>query len=301
MSKELQTVEATSIARLPRLDVPAITERVASIERVIDKLMVKGKHYGPPFKGSKKDSLLQPGAELLFEGFGMVPESEITEVALDGDHRRFICEGWILSSSGAKVGRLSAECSTMESKYRWRKGGRECPECGALALKKSNYPDRDTGLKGWYCHDKSGGCGGKFPASKELEEQEIVAKVENPDIADLWHTCRMMSQKRWLVAIARRTFGLSARFVDEEGAGAELFDWSRLAPVLRSLPGERDAKWAAVCLQSLQEFGKKPRELTNLEGAVIMDGLARQVTTISRDDMILDFGPSPEEPEKGGE
>ena len=88
-------------------------------------------------------------------------------------------------------------CSSMESKYRWRKGGRVCPACRAGTIKRSTF-----GNKGWYCFAKIGGCGAKFePEAEEITSQEgdEGGRQENPDIADVYNTVLKMAKKRAFV------------------------------------------------------------------------------------------------------
>ena len=159
----------------------------------------------------------------------------------------------------------------------------------------SRYPDKQTGEKGWYCNKKADGCGASFPpADTRILEQE-AGRQEHPDPAELWHTCSMMAQKRWMVAITRRTFALSARFIDAEAAREGHFDWKHAAPLLRALPGEKEEKWNRVIVECLRQFGKAPEDITNLEGSVVMSWLSALIdagSALSRED----FMESPEAP-----
>lgn len=277
------------------LDLAAIQGRVADINTVIDSLMEEGVHYGKAFPGSKEDSLLQPGAELLFMAFQMVPNPEPIEEKLDGGHLRITCIGEVTSADGRPMGRLSSECSTMEVKYRFRTANLVCPECQAEEIRKSKRREGDPQDKimGYYCWKKMGGCGAQFLHNDESITGQMVGKVENENPEDKWHTVRRMSEKRWLVALARRTFSLSGRFVDQEGAQDATFDVNSLAPILRALPGDREAKWAEVVAFTLQRFAKAPADLTCLEGSVVLRWLGRRVDgTASLS--ALDFGESPE-------
>lgn len=294
MSDELIVQDApTQLVSLPRLDVVGIQRRVADIETLIDSIMVKGVHYGQPYPGSPKESLLQAGAELMFEAFNLVADPEPREEKLDGGHLRVICEGCACAPDGRLVGRITAECSTMEPKYRYRKQGRVCPSCGQDAIMKSKYPDKITGEKGWYCNRKSGGCGDQFGPEEKAIVDQTPGRIEHPDPAELWHTVRMMAQKRWAVALARRTFALSARFVDEEAAQSAPFDASKAGAILRAIPGERRAKWNRCISFCLTSFGKGPKDLNQLEGAVFLRWLGEQVTEAS-EFKPEDFGESPE-------
>lgn len=280
--------------RLPRIDVAAIQERMAAIEQLCN-LMVRGIHYGPPFPGSDKDSLLQAGGEFLLRSFELSPKPEIREEDLGNGHRRFISEGSVWYG-GHEVGYMTAECSTWEPKYRYRNSGRACPSCGAEAIMVSKYVNKTTGEYDWWCNKKNGGCGANFPPGDARITDQTPGRVEHPDPAELWHTCRMMSQKRWMVAIARRTLGLSARFVDAEAAQAAIFDWDRAKRVLRAVPGERSEKWRRVIAYCLRTFAKPPEEITNLEGAAVMSWLSTQVVAPAE----IDPSDFMESPESGG-
>lgn len=298
MNQELATIEPAGelAVRLPRLDVAAIQARVADIERVIDTLMREGTHYGPAFPGSDKHALLQPGAELLLEAFGLVPRPQITEIELPGQHKRFVVTGSVELPNGRSVGEMEAECSTLEPKYRYRNAGIVCPSCGQETVLKSkprgNQPMPAEGL-GWFCWAKKGGCGAQFPPGDESIAGQRPGRVENPDPAELYHTCKMMAQKRWMVNITKRTFALSGRFIDPEAVKFSGFDWTKAAPLLRAIPGEKREKWNRVIVHALKEFGKPPEELTVLEGSVVLDWLASQVTA-APDLRPEDFMLSPE-------
>ena len=269
--QQLITLEPSAVAApLAMPDTAALKARIAAIESIISDLFQKKIHYGEAFPGAGKDSLLQPGAEMVIAAFGMAPDPEIVETDEGGGHRSYLCTGPLLAA-GIPVGTMSATCSTLESKYRYRNGGRVCPSCGkegAIIKGKEEYGG------GWLCYSKKQGCGVKFEDGDKAIEEQVTGRVENEDPADVYHTARMMAQKRWLVAIARRTFALSARFVDAEGYGSALFDWEdRGAELLKALPGNRGEKWAAVGRFTLEKFGKEQRSITNVQGAVVLDWL----------------------------
>lgn len=281
------------------IDVVAIQARVASIAQVIDSMMVPDIHYGQAFPGSDKDSLLQPGAELMFLTFDMAPNPEPVEERLEGGHLRIVCNGEATTASGRGMGRLSAECSTMEPKYRFHSGGLACPECNATEIRKSKRrpSDRKDAIMGYYCWKKAGvamGCGATFEHDDERITGQNSGKVEREHPEELWHTVRRMAEKRWLVALARRMFALSGRFVDQEAAQNAAFDVNHLGPVLRALPGEKEAKWADVVAFTLERFAKAPRELTCLEGSVVLQWLGGRVESGTAKLSAADFGKSPE-------
>lgn len=281
------------------IDVVAIQAHVASIAQVIDSMMVPDIHYGQAFPGSDKDSLLQPGAELMFLTFDMAPNPEPAEERLEGGHLRIVCNGEATAASGRGMGRLSAECSTMEPKYRFHSGGLACPECNATEIRKSKRraTDRKDAIMGYYCWKKAGvamGCGATFEHDDERITGQNAGKVEREHPEELWHTVRRMAEKRWLVALARRMFALSGRFVDQEAAQNAAFDVDLLGPILRALPGERTAKWADVVAFTLERFAKAPRDLTCLEGSVVLQWLGGRVESGTAKLSAADFGESPE-------
>jgi len=288
----VQNAPQTNLAVLPRLDIVGIQQRVADIEALISSLMVKGVHYGPPFPGSDKNSLYQAGAELMFMSVNFVADPEPREEQLAGSHLRVICEGWAKTSDGRPVGRITTECSTMETKYRYRKGGRICPDCGQQ-IRRSKDVDKRTGDKGWYCWLKADGCGATFASDDPSITSQTPGRIENQDPMDLWNTVRRMSEKRWLVALARRTFALSARFVDQEAAQSAAFKTDQVGKILRAIPGDRREKWNRCISFCLTSFGKGPEQLTQLEGSIFLRWLGEQVSEAA-EFKPEDFGDSPE-------
>lgn len=286
MNDALEVVERpaeTALVRLPRLDVAAIKARVADIEQVINSLMVRNTHFGPPYPGADKDALLQPGAELLLEAFYLAPHPTVEEIP-EGPpgHKRFKVTGHLSDYNGRNLGTFEAECSTLEPKYRYRNAGITCPECGFDGAvfkskpRKGDPPPPREGL-GWYCWQRKGGCGAQFGPGDERIAGQKPGRVEIEDPAENYHTCKSMAQKRWMVAITKRTLALSARFVDAEAAQSAPFDWKQAAPLLRAMPGERKEKWNRVILECLQQFGRPPEQCTALEGSVIIQQLAEQI------------------------
>ena len=172
-----------------------VAGRVVKVQHLMKTVLVKDEHYGV-IPGTKKPTLYQPGAQLLGFMFKLSPSFIIDTVNLDGGHREHTvtCS---LTCGAVFVAEGVGSCSSMESKYRWRKGGRVCPACGAGTIKRSTY-----GNKGWYCFAKIGGCGAKFePEAEEItsQEGEEGGRQENPDIADVYNTVLKMAKKRAFV------------------------------------------------------------------------------------------------------
>ena len=110
-----------------------------------------------------------------------------------------------------------ASCSTLESKFRYRKGGRKCPKCGkeALIKGKAEYGG------GWFCFPKIGGCGTKFADGDPNIDKQVIGKVENPDIADIRNTVIQMACKRAYVSAVRNASAAAFLFTQDVGEDAE--------------------------------------------------------------------------------
>jgi hypothetical protein len=80
----------------------------------------------------------------------------------------------------------------MESKFRWRNAARKCPICGKETIIKG----KDEYGGGWVCYKKKDGCGATFEDNDDRITGQIIGKVENTDIADVYNTVIKMSKKR---------------------------------------------------------------------------------------------------------
>lgn len=90
-------------------------------------------------------------------------------------------------------------CTTRESKYAYRKGERTCPNCGEPRINKSKFPPKNAPqgtTPGWYCYARIGGCGAEFEANDSRITEQVVGRVDNPDLADLYNTVYKMAVKR---------------------------------------------------------------------------------------------------------
>jgi hypothetical protein len=187
------------------MSVEAIVARRNRVREVMEKVMVHGEHYGKINGCGNKPALLKPGAEMLCMTFGMAPKFKVTRTELGNGHREVEVTCTLIHiATEAVVAEGLGSCSTMEKKYRWRRGERKCPQCGAAAIIKSKYDDG-----GWYCFDRKGGCRAKWPSgAREIEDQE-AGQIENPDVADQWNTVLKMAVKRAHVAATLTATGAS--------------------------------------------------------------------------------------------
>lgn len=225
------TVEAerAAIVRRAELEMFTLQTRVTQVQKCMKDVMKEDLHFGVIPGTAKKDkdgkfvdgkpTLLKPGAELLCMLFQLAPVYDLHR-EFDGDHLTVFATCTLKSQqTGAVIGEATGIASTKESKHRWRKVGRACPECGATAIKRSGFENRGgqfAGKKGWYCHDRAGGCGARFddPDDPAIIDQPNE-RQENPDPADQWNTVEKMATKRALVAATLTATAASESFTQD--------------------------------------------------------------------------------------
>jgi len=171
----------------------AVTEQIALIQRVMREAMREGEHYGTVPGCGPKPTLLKPGAEKLSLTFRFAPRYTVHRHDLPGGHREYevLCE-LVHVPTGRFAGQGLGLCSTMESKYRYRKASRRCPACGAEAIVKG----RAEYGGGWLCFKKKNGCGAKYADGDEAIESQPEGRVENEDLADTYNTVLKIAKKR---------------------------------------------------------------------------------------------------------
>lgn len=196
MSNEL--VVMNDLAVMPVMDLSIAKSRRSQIVQFVQTIMVKDTDFGV-IPGTDKPTLLKPGAEKLATFFGLTKRFEIIERVEDftgKDHNGeaffyylYRCALW---RGDFLIAESDGSCSSFESKYRWRKAERVCPNCGQPNIRKSKQGE------GWYCWQKTGGCGATFNAGNKTIESQEVGRVPNPDVIDQVNTIQKMAQKRCL-------------------------------------------------------------------------------------------------------
>ena len=158
------------------------------------RAMHDGEHYGV-IPGTQKPTLLKPGAEKLCLLFRLAPSYDVTRREMDGGHIEYevACELRHITSDSLIASGVGL-CTTMETRYRWRKGAHACPHCAesAIIIGKEEFGG------GWLCWKKKGGCGAKF--GDDAFDMADLKPVENPDLPDTYNTVLKMAQQRALVA-----------------------------------------------------------------------------------------------------
>jgi hypothetical protein len=214
----------TALARVSNddeLTVQEIVAQVSKIQEVMQAIMKRDEHYGVIPGTGTKPTLLKAGAEKLCLLFRLGPQYEITETR-EGQHLTVLSRCTLIHTpSGQARGSGLGSCSTKESKYAWRQGGRKCPNC-----------DKETIIKGkaeygggWLCFGKKGGCGAKFKAGDKAIEAQETGRKPNEDIADTYNTVLKMANKRSLVAAVLNVTAASDIFTQD------LEDLPQFAPV----------------------------------------------------------------------
>ena len=108
----------------------AVRDQVNQIQALMSNTLHEGQHYGKVPGCGQKPTLLLPGAEKIALMFGWSYDTEMHERDLDGGHREYtVMVSLTDRNTGQLVGTGVGLCSTMESKYRYRKdrrtGGRQ--------------------------------------------------------------------------------------------------------------------------------------------------------------------------------
>lgn len=250
--------KAIAVREKPREFVPAPLASVLTLEeldqhtKLVHDLMRKhlreGEHYGT-IPGAKKPSLWKSGAEKLGLLFQLIPKYLITREDLPNGHRSYEITCELYHVTGRYMGQGVGACGTMESKYRYRDQSVKCPKCG----KETVIKGKEEYGGGWFCFRKKGGCGTTWAdGSQEIEGQQR-GKVENPDIADCWHTVLKMAKKRAHVDAALSTTSASDIFTqdledtDPEGA-VSVAPSSPEDTAKKGVPGDgkHSARWIAL-------------------------------------------------------
>ena len=186
------------------LTVEELHERLEFVRRVMKQEMREGTDYGKIPGTGDKPSLLQPGAQKLLMTFNLRAQvlketlRHLAHPSVPG-HREYEFTIRVFPS-GAEPGTQGTDgvgtCSTLESKYRYRKATRKCPQCGKSAI----IAGKEEFGGGFICWKKKDGCGAKYASDDRRITGQSVEDVENEDAADCWNTVRKMGFKRGLVS-----------------------------------------------------------------------------------------------------
>jgi hypothetical protein len=141
------------------MSVKQVADRVNAVHAILEKVMIKGTHYGTVPGCGTKMVLLKPGADVLAMTFRLVPQFKVDRTDLPDGHREFDVTCSMFSPAGELLGQGVGSSSTMEKKYRYRKE---------------------------YCEN----------GSKTDSYGKRYNQVENEDIADVYNTVLKIAKKR---------------------------------------------------------------------------------------------------------
>jgi hypothetical protein len=205
----------------------------------MESLMDEGTHYDD-VTGDGRNSLMQPGAEKLCFAFKFSPSFDVERIDYAPDdvpnadepvegHREYIVNCKLHHRpTGKYVGSGRGSCSTIESKYRYRKDeeitdvkppqafwdsydkeqGENMGDADFSILRDHLNAQRDTPVPA------DADVGVEFVDDSPLITYEKGRK-ENPDIADQYNTVLKMAEKRALVNAVKRNTAASDIFTQD--------------------------------------------------------------------------------------
>lgn len=188
MTEELQVVQEQQ----GPLTANEIKSQVHLIQEVMRSVMKSGEHYGTIPGCGEKPSLFKSGAEKLSMTFRLLPRFDVQTTELPGGHReeKVVCT--LVTGNERFAGQGIGTCSTMETKYRYRKADLVCPECGKATIIKGKAEFGG----GWLCYEKKGGCGKKWTDDDNPFAGVSMDRVEHDNPADYYNTVLKMAKKR---------------------------------------------------------------------------------------------------------
>ena len=127
-NQEIQIIEqepkSLTVDQRTTLTAQDIINSVSLVKQVSDAVMKPGVHFGTIPGCGSKPTLLKPGAEMLAMTFRLAPKYEVTIKDFPNGHREYSVVTILTHMiSGQLFGQGLGSCSTMESKYRYRKFG----------------------------------------------------------------------------------------------------------------------------------------------------------------------------------
>lgn len=183
---------------------------VRAFQILVHKHMIVGHDYGK-IPGTDKPTLLKPGAEKIAKLMKLADTYEIISETVDWDRPLFAytvrCR-LVSMETGVLYSEGLGECNSHETKYRYRQSLAVCPSCNQENVRKSKG-------SGFYCWQKTDGCGANFPGDDERITSQNIGRVENEDVADQKNTFLKMAKKRALVDAALSAGRLSDIFTQD--------------------------------------------------------------------------------------
>lgn len=206
----------------PVFNLEKAKQRMAELQEFVKFYLVEGEDYGV-IPGTKKPTLLKPGADKLCDIYGLSDDYITISQTIDWSQGLFDYEiKCILKSKRTEkvVGTGVGSCSSFESKYRYREMKRTCPSCHKETIIRGRE-EFGGGYICWKKEGKSDGCGAKFPVNSpkyaEINSQ-VVGRAAVDDPADQKNTVLKMAKKRAkidAVISATRSSGLFTQDMED--------------------------------------------------------------------------------------
>jgi ssDNA-binding Zn-finger/Zn-ribbon topoisomerase 1 len=270
---------------MPVMDLEIAKQRRQALIDFTKKIMKRDTDYGVIPGTGGKPTLYKPGAEKLSNFFGLSPTFDVVESTLDWTGQAHGGEAFFyyqyrctLYHGGVAVGQGLGSCNSWEKKYRYRKGGHTCPDCGEAAIIKGK---QEYG-GGWLCFGKKGGCGHKWADGSPQAQTFANAKpgaVKNDNPADQVNTIDKMAQKRALVAAVLIAVNASEFFTQDIEDMPDIVEGSyepvAPAPRRNNRPAPTAEPWtepiaasqdAPELLEVIQQAEDAPEQETNGNG-----------------------------------
>lgn len=182
------------------MPVESLKKQVNLIQQAMKSVMKKDEHYGV-VPGTRKPTLLKPGAEKLCLLFRLSPKYEIIREVRTNDHIAYTvkCDLYHAPSQNFVASGVGS-CNSRESKYlyRWENTGKLVP--------KKYWETRDKDLLG----------GEEFEPKKVGDKYVIFKKVVNENPWDLDNTIVKMACKRALIAAVLNATAASDIFTQDQ-------------------------------------------------------------------------------------
>jgi hypothetical protein len=231
-----------------------MAKQMEGLRKLKESVLHEGEDYGT-IPGTDKPTLLKPGAEKMGMLFQVTQgEPQVTERDLPGGHREYrVLSPMIHRTTGTCLGYGFGLCSSMESKYRYRRGE---PETTGQPVPPSYWAAKESAgndKNGWKKAAEAIG-GRDFMAKKNPDTgrweiyRKSAERLENPDLADSFNTVLKMASKRSYIDGILKATGSSVFFtqdLDDAPAAAEESgpapQASRAAPPPRSPPAAEPA------------------------------------------------------------
>lgn len=182
-----------------QMSIADVLQSVAIIKDIQAKVMKPGSHYGV-IPGTKKPTLLLPGAQVLALTFRMRPKYTMREIKLEGLHRENQVDCELVTAGGEYIGQGLGCCSTLESKYRFRT--HEAFKLTDFEVPKTYWALKSKADQQRMLRTVADVHNGIFGTKKIagvwriIELSGEVEQIEHPNPADFWNTVLKIAKKR---------------------------------------------------------------------------------------------------------